>query len=779
MLIHKKFPFLCFLLCFLLIAAILFSLTGCPAYIEAADATYEVLDSGMENSDTFSDTVNLENPSSSTNSVNPENISSNTGSADSENTSSNTNTVHSENTFSNTSTVNSETISDNSSNLISSENSSGDNSNLVSSETTANNNSNFTSSETTTNNNSNFTSSESSEDGSSDLADSASNASENSDTSSNESDYNDSDADAGIPLHVYFNFYDFSSENINQTIGLYSMEVTGTVIGSYIEAEINPWPGILDYQEVDGFPQVLINYGDVSGREINISEECHYDAETGFIQIPTSYSDEYLTVKCIMSDQSAAYQMFIPDEYKVTAGVPLKMRAPATDTSEFEVLEDSCNDITLIGDTSAYEKGDVITVSNAYIQTLNKNEDASLYAETGTSAYMGYKGESIGYAISFSCSADPLFDNIGNPGGTATGEFPISYGTYTSIQYSTRNWMYARCITTVNNAFDGNPKFSSGKITVTDKAEDGTLTCWVELYLTGPRNESAQNVGMYFKIHPISLQSLTITKYKFLSATRLSGAKFSLWSYDGTSYSKRLGYFTDNNNGTYTFADIDVNASVDQKFLIKEEVAPSGYLLPYNQTNTADKADYETYGGRQIQYTTDGWAGNITYFSVFYDKPIPKVDLTINKTIYQEDVYWSHGEPVFFFKISGSDVNGNAHTWHRCISFTEQYVNENTKADGTITQSTTLTDIPAGNYLITELPVSRFTLTNVTAQTDNVSVTIIKKLIKYEGITPVLAIVRANVSESDAEVTFFNRKITWEKYSHNDVIVSEFQLATT
>lgn len=615
------------------------------------------------------------------------------------------------------------------------------------------------------------------------ITDTSNTSSDSTNVSDNISEATDTiiaDTNTDIPLHVYFNFYDSSSGDINRTIGLYSCEVTGTIIGEYIEAAINEWPGMFDFQEVNGFPQVLINYGDVSGREINISEECHYNPDTGFIQIPASYQKDYLTVKCIMSDQSTAYQMLIPDEYKVTktTNIPM-MRAPATDASEFEVLENSSNNISLVGDTSSYNVGDVINVTGAYIQTLNKNEDSTLYGQTGTSAYMGYKGEAIGYAISFHCNDDPLFSNIGNPGGDGSGEFPVSYGSYMSVEFSSRNWMYARCITTDSNLFDGNPKFSSGEIHITNKADDGTLTCWVELYLSGPKNENAQDVGMYFKIHPIDLQSLTIEKQEFFTMTPLSGAKFSLWSFDGTAYTNKLGYFTDNQDGTYTFSDINVNTSYEQRFLIKEEVAPPGYALPYYQANANDKADYEAYGGRTVQYADGTWTSTFSTFDTFFDKPRTKANLTINKTIYREDVYWSHGEPTFFFKIHGYDVDGNVHTWHRCITFNARYVNENTAADGTITLSTTLTDIPRGTYTITELPVSRFALTNVTAQTDNIYISLTSKTKSYEGIVPVSAVVRANLTDIDGEVTFFNRKITWEKYNHNDVILNEFTLEMT
>lgn len=580
-----------------------------------------------------------------------------------------------------------------------------------------------------------------------------------------------------IPIHVYFNFYDSSTGDINHTIGLYSMEVPGSVYEDCIKAEINPWPGMFDYQEVDGFPQVLINYGDVSGREQNISAECSYNAGTGHIQIPSKYQNEYLTVKCIMSEQSTAYQRMIPDAYKVIKTASPMLRAPASDTSQFEVLTGSGNNAFVYGSTDSYKAGDVITISNAYIQTLNKNEDSSLYAQTGTSAYMGYKGEAIGYAISFTCDSAPLFSNLGNPGGTASSRFPVAYNSYVTIPFSERNWMYARCITTDSNYFDGNPKFSSGKITVTSKAADGTLTCWVELYLTGPRNENAQNVGMYFTITPQKLQSLTITKRKYLTLTKLTGASFSLWSYDGTSYGKRLGYFTDNADGSYTFADIDVTASSEGRFLIKEEKAPAGYQLPYAQTNEADRADYNAYGGRTIQFINGEWKGTFSGFKNFQDKEKTGVDLIIHKKIHTQDVYFSHGIPTFFFHIQGTDERGKSHSWIRSVVFTPQYVSYAAGPDGTVSQPITLQNVPPGTYTIKELPVSRFVLTNITAQTDNVTVYKVNKAVKYEGISPITGSARVKLTDTDGEVTFENRKITWDKYGHNHIVINQFSLA--
>ncbi len=458
-------------------------------------------------------------------------------------------------------------------------------------------------------------------------------------------------------LHLYFNFFDSTSGDTNETRGLYSREVKATHVENYLEAQINDWPAIYNLKEVEGYPKVLINYGDVSGREVDITEHCHYDSYTGLIRIPIEYKEEYLTIKSVMSDTSMTYQDLVPDSYKVNKSeTPSKLRKPASDTAVFEVIAGSSNDATALLDISGYSVGDQITVQSGYIQTLNRRENPHLYDQTGTAAYRGYQGEGIGYAISFDCSTHSAFSNIGFMGNSGNALFPTSTG-YSTIEYSNRNWMYARCITDDSNYFDGNPMFTGGKIYVTGKDADGTLTCWVELYASGPEGEAAQNVGMYFRLHPPAQSSH---------------------------------------------------------------------------------------------------------------------NLTINKSIHQSDLWWAHGKPSFLFTVSGKDTDGYAHHYQRILTFTPDNISGAAASDGLITLSTTIEDIPGGSYSIQEQKVSRFALTNITAQTDNISISKSNYGKSYGGIQPIKAVVTADLTEKDGVVTFFNRKITWDKFSHKDAMINSF-----
>lgn len=157
-------------------------------------------------------------------------------------------------------------------------------------------------------------------------------------------------------------------------------------------------------------------------------------------------------------------------------------------------------------------------------------------------------------------------------------------------------------------------------------------------------------------------------------------------------------------------------------------------------------------------------------------EPDPEHNLTIHKVIYESDIWWAHGEPTFLFEVTGTGTDGQTYTYHRALTYTKEYVGSHTDADGTIKISTTIEKIPSGTYQLTEQQVSRFALTDATAQTDNITIEKKQTGSSYEGIHPITASVTADLTTSDGEVTFYNRKITWDQYSHKDVEINVFPL---
>ena len=128
--------------------------------------------------------------------------------------------------------------------------------------------------------------------------------------------------------------------------------------------------------------------------------------------------------------------------------------------------------------------------------------------------------------------------------------------------------------------------------------------------------------------------TLDIQKKDAETGAALTGAVFSLWAYDGTAYSKKLGTFTDKGGGKYSYTGIDHTKTKDGWFLIREDKAPKDYHPEYVLYNSADKENYQKYGGREIRLTADGFTfDGVPDATVFKDNPMhPKANIIIKKT---------------------------------------------------------------------------------------------------------------------------------------------------
>ena len=296
-----------------------------------------------------------------------------------------------------------------------------------------------------------------------------------------------------VELYRYITFYDAAGGDVNDTVGFHVKNLTGTVREGYIEAVVNEWPEALNLGETDGYPRVIINYGMNQGRQKDITEECDYDPGTGIVRIPDGYRGEFLTVKSVMSDSSSAYQLLVPEEYRVNKNLPMPMLSyedgPADDTdwAVYGVIPGSCNDTAANGDISSYQVGDRIEIRSALVQTVARNTmdmegTLDLYGELGMSEYrIGFGW--TGFAVSLDCGEGNPFTNIGNPG---TGSSVRTFPGIGQIALNTRSWMYARCVTDDADHFSGNGRVTGGHIKVIGKEADGTLTCWMYLERTGP-----------------------------------------------------------------------------------------------------------------------------------------------------------------------------------------------------------------------------------------------------------------------------------------------------
>ena len=141
-----------------------------------------------------------------------------------------------------------------------------------------------------------------------------------------------------------------------------------------------------------------------------------------------------------------------------------------------------------------------------------------------------------------------------------------------------------------------------------------------------------------------------------------------------------------------------------------------------------------------------------SYVQLFNMGDTKYVDITISKFINRKEVVPQQGTPTFIFKVEGTDLDGDAHTYYRCVSF------DNIPESGTYIPLTTVISAPAGKYTISEVETSRYNVENI------------------EGA--VSADIRSGVSIVDtstnapANVNYYNKKSTDEHLTDTDVVVN-------
>ncbi len=387
-----------------------------------------------------------------------------------------------------------------------------------------------------------------------------------------------------VSLYRYLTFYDTASGDVNATVGFHIKDLTGVIREGYIEAVVNDHPEWLDLEETDGYPRVILNYAMNQGRQTDITAECSYDAGTGVIRIPATYRDEFLTVKSVLCDYSTAYQMLVPEEYRVNKNLPaplLSYEDGPTDDTDWEVygvIPGSCNDTMANGDISGYQVGDRIPIVSALTQSVARNYSdgtgsLDLYEELGMLDYRTGFGWT-GFAVSLDCGPGNPFTEIGNPG---TGDTVKPFPGVGNVALNTHHWMYARCVTEDSDSFDGNGRFTGGHIKIIGKDADGTLTCWLYLERMGPSGQAAQNIGMVFKVHP-SNGSLEIRKSSAIPEITdgnpcysLEGAEYTVYT-SGTSTA--VGTIRTDASGYGKLENLPAGT-----YDIVETKAPAGYLL--------------------------------------------------------------------------------------------------------------------------------------------------------------------------------------------------------
>ena len=189
------------------------------------------------------------------------------------------------------------------------------------------------------------------------------------------------------------------------------------------------------------------------------------------------------------------------------------------------------------------------------------------------------------------------------------------------------------------------------------------------------------------------------------------------------------------------------------KFLVRETKSPQHYCGIWQQEITITEPGTTTLELEAWNY--------------------PERKFIIYKKIRTDELVWAHGNPTFFFRISGKDLNGEEH-WYQCvISFTK----EMEKQQEYIIGKAEITGIPAGIYQVEELPMTaRYILTDAVSQDANVTV-VNTPIDTVNGIQKIRSEVTADMTLEDGSVTFENRKVFFDEYSHDDVEVNHLKVS--
>lgn len=197
----------------------------------------------------------------------------------------------------------------------------------------------------------------------------------------------------------------------------------------------------------------------------------------------------------------------------------------------------------------------------------------------------------------------------------------------------------------------------------------------------------------------------------------------------------------DAGTGRYLSERFEINDLNEGKFKIVESKNPTGYEGSFEKEFVFDMS------GQEEQ----------TAELTVLNSPVvlPAGEITVVKKIKEADIIWAHGNPVFRFRVSGTDARGKEHTYE---DFVEYQRSSYIVKDGYAVLSCTFENIPIGNYTVSELETLRYEFESVVADTDNVSIS---------GET---GMAELDPKHLQAGLTFVNRKTLYDRYSHTDVI---------
>lgn len=170
------------------------------------------------------------------------------------------------------------------------------------------------------------------------------------------------------------------------------------------------------------------------------------------------------------------------------------------------------------------------------------------------------------------------------------------------------------------------------------------------------------------------------------------------------SYSINVNYCLYGSEECKTVSDSDIFTGLyNDSYIITPKTIP-GYNL------ITDSAYYPS-----SDLLSGNYGPHLTGQSVtFYYELVLDGSVTVERMIKTRDLQYSHGTPVFIFKLSGTDITGESRVYYKSIVFDEETYKSLIGSDVTrTTKSVSFTDLPYGKYSISLVNINRFKLNKV------------------------------------------------------------------
>lgn len=216
------------------------------------------------------------------------------------------------------------------------------------------------------------------------------------------------------------------------------------------------------------------------------------------------------------------------------------------------------------------------------------------------------------------------------------------------------------------------------------------------------------------------------------SGNALAGAVLQL--YDLTAGTVTAEWTTDS-TGLKVFERVLI---AGHTYRLRETGTPDGY---YTASDITFTVPYEDAGLQTI---------------TMVNKSGYRCAVTLTKRIAVDDIIFEHGDPTFIFRFSGTDYEGQAHTFYDVVTFTEAYVKTNAK-DGYVEAGVTFYVKP-GSYTASEEKSSRYEFECISSVVNGT----------VSGETVVFDL----ETHDTASAVFNNLKTEYRNYSHNDLVIN-------